>query len=533
LQKALNRTHLLIAISLILSCGDSPSEPENTPTPSILSAWFTGETDSPLMEDEVPCLSSRRDDTGGKVSSRVLSHCQVTANWTSCPDEGFQSYALYRSTLPGIAGNPANAELLAFYTDVNQRTHVDEDLDWGITYYYAVRTGNNEDHHSWSNEAEIQTPGDVPTPSVLTAISGFTQVTLEWTECPDPNFSRYTLYRSSTHGIASDTLSATKLCTFDDPGDLSFIDTRLTEQSAIYALRTTNTLGTFAWSEEVSADLFNCCILAWGEDYYGQCDVPPPNEDFVAMAGGWEHSLGLREDGSIVAWGSNQYGQCSVPDPNGGFIAVAAGAAHSLGLQNNSSGDTSTIVAWGTNESGQCDVPSPNTGFVGGGAGGSRSLGLNEDGSIVAWGWSTAPVPVPNEGFTAIASGDLHSLGLKEDGSIVAWGNNEYGQCNVPYPNERFVAIAAGGEFSLGLKDYGVILAWGRNNRGQCDVPSPNTGFVDIAAGGTHSLGLKDDGSIFAWGDNLHGQCNVPEPNENYKGVAAGIAHSLGLRHAD
>ena len=43
----------------------------------------------------------------------------------------------------------------------------------------------------------------------------------------------------------------------------------------------------------------------------------------------------LKADGSIVAWGNNGYGQTNVPAPNSGFVAVAAGGEHSLGLQAN------------------------------------------------------------------------------------------------------------------------------------------------------------------------------------------------------
>ena len=38
-------------------------------------------------------------------------------------------------------------------------------------------------------------------------------------------------------------------------------------------------------------------------------------------------------DGEIVAWGHNGYGQCDVPAPNTDFVAVAAGGHHSLGLK--------------------------------------------------------------------------------------------------------------------------------------------------------------------------------------------------------
>ena len=60
-------------------------------------------------------------------------------------------------------------------------------------------------------------------------------------------------------------------------------------------------------------------IVAWGDNNWGQCDVPAPNTDFVAVAAGYQYSLGLKADGSIVAWGWNHY-QCDVPSPNSGFM---------------------------------------------------------------------------------------------------------------------------------------------------------------------------------------------------------------------
>ncbi|UCG15671.1 MAG: hypothetical protein JSV19_10295, partial [Phycisphaerales bacterium] len=103
----------------------------------------------------------------------------------------------------------------------------------------------------------------------------------------------------------------------------------------------------------------------------GQCNVPAPNADFIGIAGGSLHSLGLKADGSIVAWGYNYIGQCEVPSPNADFIGVAAGWQHSLGLKADGS-----IVAWGKNVQSQCDVPAPNTDFVALAGGGEYSLGI-------------------------------------------------------------------------------------------------------------------------------------------------------------
>jgi hypothetical protein len=222
---------------------------------------------------------------------------------------------------------------------------------------------------------------------------------------------------------------------------------------------------------------------------YGQSELPPNNENFVAVAGGEIHSLGLKSDGTIVAWGGNNSGQCDVPLPNGGFVAIASGSFHNLGLKSDG-----TIVAWGDNKEGQSTVPMSNGGFVAVAAGILHSLGLKSDGSIVAWGnnyFGQCDVPLPNGGFVAVAACNYHSLGLKSDGSIVAWGTDQVGESEVPLPNGGFVAIAAGYSHSLGLKSDGSIVGWGLNNQGECDAPLPNEGFVAVSGGGFHSLGLK------------------------------------------
>lgn len=69
-------------------------------------------------------------------------------------------------------------------------------------------------------------------------------------------------------------------------------------------------------------------IIGWGSQVVG-VDL---SSGFVRLAAGWEYSLGLKEDGSVVAWGNNQYGQCNIPSPNTGFVAIAAGGVHNLAL---------------------------------------------------------------------------------------------------------------------------------------------------------------------------------------------------------
>jgi len=77
----------------------------------------------------------------------------------------------------------------------------------------------------------------------------------------------------------------------------------------------------------------------------------------VAIATHFDHSLALRDDGSIVAWGSNGAGQLDVPAPNTGFVAIAAGQRFSLGVKSDGS-----LLAWG--EIDQDYVPLPNEGYA-------------------------------------------------------------------------------------------------------------------------------------------------------------------------
>jgi len=287
-------------------------------------------------------------------------------------------------------------------------------------------------------------------------------------------------------------------------------------------------------------------VVAWGANAYGQCTVPAPNEDFVAISGGFSHSVGLKGDGSIVAWGNNDGYQCNVPLPNTGFVAVAAGWRHTVGLKADGS-----VVAWGSNYddhghyTAQCVVPVPNEGFVAIAAGLFHNLGLKSDGSIVAWGRNEEGqrnVPTPNTGFKAVGCGDFHSMGIKADGSIIAWGYNAYAQCNVTPPNTGFVQTDGGWRHTLGLQTDGSIRAWGSNGDSYWDVhgnwtfeglrniPAPNADFVKLVSGSYHSLAIKADGRIVAWGRNDWGQCNVPEPDSVFFAIAGGQIHSLALK---
>ena len=68
-----------------------------------------------------------------------------------------------------------------------------------------------------------------------------------------------------------------------------------------------------------------------------------PTGQFSAVTASYQHSCGLRTDGTITCWGGeNFYGEATAPA--GQFSAVTAGGSHSCGLRTDG-----TITCWGNN----------------------------------------------------------------------------------------------------------------------------------------------------------------------------------------
>jgi hypothetical protein len=263
-------------------------------------------------------------------------------------------------------------------------------------------------------------------------------------------------------------------------------------------------------------------VFAWGLTNAGQCNIPTPLNDAIALAGGGNYTLILRETGTVIAFGTNDFGQVEIPPGTDHVIAIAAGDTHGLALKKDG-----TVAAWGRNDLGQTSVPSDATNVIAISAGGQQSLALKNDGTVVQWGQTFASLPASLTNVVAIASGWNFHLALRADGSVVAWGDDTYGQTNVPPNLTNVVAVAAGGFHALALRQDGTIVAWGSNSFGETNVPSNLTNAMAIAAGYTHSIALRNDGTVVAWGDNTYGQTNVPSFSRPVKLIGAGGYHSL------
>ncbi len=97
-------------------------------------------------------------------------------------------------------------------------------------------------------------------------------------------------------------------------------------------------------------------VVSWGQQTYDQGDL---RERYLQVAASYAHTVALKNNGTLVAWGDNSYGQCNVPSGLTGVTQIAAGYFHTVALKSDG-----TLVAWGDNTYGQCNVPSGLTGVT-------------------------------------------------------------------------------------------------------------------------------------------------------------------------
>jgi PKD repeat protein len=265
-------------------------------------------------------------------------------------------------------------------------------------------------------------------------------------------------------------------------------------------------------------------VVVWGGSDY---PMPPNMNDITAIDAGFNFSIALKSDGTVVAWGNDFHHQIELPAGLTNVVAISAGTDHSLALKSDG-----TVVGWGESLSGETTPPPDLTDAIAVSAGFVYSLALKSDGTVVGWGYNNCGVlDIPSDltDVVAIAAGEYHALALKSDGTIVGWGTNFYGEATSPAGLTDVVAIDAGRYYSLALKRDSTVVAWGRNEYGETNVPTDLTNVTAISASTSHSLALKDDGTVVGWGNNYLGVLDIPAGLSGVTAIAAGSIHNLAL----
>lgn len=182
----------------------------------------------------------------------------------------------------------------------------------------------------------------------------------------------------------------------------------------------------------------------------------------VTVAAGSDHSVALKNDGTVWTWGCNQFGELAH-----GTDTFSLEPVQAEGLEN------------------VCAIS----------AGNNNNMALKEDGTVWAWG----------------------------DNTYGQLGNGTTDKTNIPVQVEgleNIKTIIAGKDSSFAFADDGTVWAWGKNNCGQLgDGTTENKltpiqikafeGCKSIVSGIDFTMVLMNDGTVIGVGSNISGVMTI------------------------
>jgi alpha-tubulin suppressor-like RCC1 family protein len=319
-------------------------------------------------------------------------------------------------------------------------------------------------------------------------------------------------------------------------------------------------------------------LYAWGKNDWGQLGIDSTDkykdrpvqvgtdDDWVAIGGGWSHSVGLKSDGTLWAWG-RLYNSPHNTNPTGliieyGLKPVQIGtrsdwASISAGY-NNAFAITKTgeLYAWGNNTNGKLGIRSEESkaepfqvgstadwSFVSSGR--DNTVATQKDGTLWVWGKGgeifkdkqLEPMQImPGVRWASAIVGNGFATALDTNGYLWTWGKDTNGalgngSANIkdPYtpekiePGKTWLSVSnAVSDTVFAIDSNGDLFAWGSNNPynqlgiggggGIKESPVPVTAssgsnkWMNVIVCAAFGLGVQEDGSLWAWGHNTFGQ---------------------------
>jgi alpha-tubulin suppressor-like RCC1 family protein len=286
-----------------------------------------------------------------------------------------------------------------------------------------------------------------------------------------------------------------------------------------------------------------------------------------SIHGTFQHSIGVKTDGTLWVTGSNAFGQVG-------------------------NGNTTNVPVW--------TKVGTATNWVKAYAGTEHSVALASDGKIWAWGrndiaavigtGSTSPSNIltpycvnttaapynqmsAGSTFLDLRGGHRFNMGLDQNRNLWTWGNNGSRQLgrasNSTYTTNptqdvqilQVDSVGTVSKFSAGayhaaaITTGGNLYIWGLNGDGQLGStvglgaggniprilvpPVANTTWSEIILGEYNSFGILDNGTLWGWGRNTAGQLGVGDTtNRNtpvqipgsWKFASSGLYGSYGIK---
>lgn len=155
------------------------------------------------------------------------------------------------------------------------------------------------------------------------------------------------------------------------------------------------------------------------------------DSDWTMITAGQNHSVGLKNDGTLFSWGDNNFGQlgtgnqsdCFKPTQIGNdtnWSIITAGFFHTIALKTDGS-----LWIWGDNTNNQLGILIIDNKFA-------------VNGNIVI-----SPIRVEKDNdWKAISGGHDFTIATKKDNTVWVWGNNERMRLNIKgLPNTKVITL--------------------------------------------------------------------------------------------